>query len=587
VRIPIHGALFASFLAIVGLVVAFAVFLAGSGLRDEMRERFRTEIDHELGLLGELVRLKHDAPPDSLADALARYSGYRVTFIDTTGVVTGDSEVPTDSLIFVEDHSTRPEVLDAVGGDLGTSERISATVGEAFLYGARYIDTPRGRLVVRLAAPLDRIQSAVVRARRVVWGAGLLGAVTALIVAYFLTGLLSRPLIEISERASILARGDFSQRAPKMPGVTEMRQLSEAFNVLSDELQSRLNELAHERDEMQALIDTMAEGVVALTEDARVLRVNRAAVELLNVEDPLPYAPVDSLVRDPKLLEILNASVTRGLEAREFEIVGRHLIVSARPLESGGSVVTFLDVTEIRRLERVRRDFVANASHELKTPLTAIRGFAETLADAEPPEPLRGRFLESIRQNTVRLQRLVDDLLDLSKLESGSWQARAEAVSVAPVAEEVWEAALTEVAGGPVALEREVSFQVRGEAVAWCDSHSLDQILRNLYTNALRHLGDGEGVTTRIRRVDEMVEIEVIDDGEGISSEDLPRIFERFYRSEPARSRDAGGTGLGLSLVRHLVRAMGGEVSAESTVGQGTTVRFTLPLAEDDRKRVI
>jgi len=408
------------------------------------------------------------------------------------------------------------------------------------------------------------------------------------VVAYFLTGMLSRPLVELSERASVLARGDFAERAPDVRGVAEMQELSEAFNRLSDELRSRLSELSHERDEMQALIDTMAEGVVALTEDARVLRVNRAAVELLGVEDPLPYAPVDSLVREPRLLELLNVSVTRGLEAKEFETGGRNLIVSARPLESGGSVVTFLDVTEIRRLERVRRDFVANASHELKTPLTAIRGFAETLADDEPPEPLRTQFLDSIQKNTVRLQRLVDDLLDLSKLESGSWQARAEAVPVAPMADEVWDAALTEAAGGPGGLHEDIEFEVVGEAVAWCDPHSLDQILRNLYSNSLRHLGDGGRVSTRIRSKEGgLVEVRVRDDGEGIPAADLPRIFERFYRSDPARSRDAGGTGLGLAIVRHLVNAMGGTVSAESTMGRGTTIRFTLPLAEEDRTTAV
>ncbi len=350
-------------------------------------------------------------------------------------------------------------------------------------------------------------------------------------------------------------------------------RLGAALDALSGEIASHLSELARERDEMQGVIEHMAEGVVALTEDARVLRTNRAALELLGIPRPEPFVPIGSLVRQPEIRELLERSVVEPVEAREVEVGERHLLASSRLLAQGGAVTTFLDITEIRRLERVRRDFVANASHELKTPLTSIRGFAETLLDDDPPEALRLRFLEAIRNNTLRMQRLVDDLLDLSRLESGGWVAHPVDLDPAAVAREAWQSWVEE------ASRRGMRFEVVGDARVQADRHALMQIYGNLFENALRHTPDGGAIAVHIRPRDEQVEIEVSDTGEGIPSRALPRIFERFYRADPARDRSIGGTGLGLSIVRHLVRAGGGDVGAESELGKGTTIRFTLPAA--------
>ncbi len=327
---------------------------------------------------------------------------------------------------------------------------------------------------------------------------------------------------------------------------------------------------------MQALIDCMGEAVIALTEDARVLRTNRAAIDLLDFPDPVNFAPIGTLIRQPALRTLLETSVVRPFSAREVTLGDRHLLVAARTVDGGGSVVTFLDVTEIRRLEMVRRDFVANASHELKTPLTAMRGFAETLLESEPPEDLKRDFLTSIRNNTRRLQRLVDDLLDLSRLESGGWVAKEEVVDVAPVARDVW----SDLADG--AREKGIDLHLEGEALALADEQGLEQILKNLLDNAIRYT-PGEGrVTVEISEDELQVRVAVRDKGSGIPSASLSRIFERFFRVDPARSRAEGGTGLGLAIVRHLVHAMGGDVWAESELGQGTTVYFTLPRAREE-----
>jgi signal transduction histidine kinase len=237
-------------------------------------------------------------------------------------------------------------------------------------------------------------------------------------------------------------------------------------------------------------------------------------------------------------------------------------------------VTTLLDITELRRLEQVRRDFVANASHELKTPLTAIRGFAETLVEDEPPAALRRQFLLSIAANTLRLQRLVDDLLDLSRLEAGGWSAGRAVVDVADVVVDAWDLTVE-------AKQENRRFSLDGEASVLGDRDGLVQIFRNLLENAVRHTEDGGHIKVSVKATDEghTTRLEVKDDGEGIPARALPRIFERFYRADSSRARDFGGTGLGLAIVKHLVSAMGGEVGATSSLGKGTTIWFTVPTA--------
>jgi len=300
--------------------------------------------------------------------------------------------------------------------------------------------------------------------------------------------------------------------------------------------------------------------------------MNRSARALLELPDTLDFAPVDSIVRDHKLRSILEDAVIRPGNSDEVEINGRSLLVSSRALDLGGAVTTLLDISEIRRLEQVRRDFVANASHELKTPLTSIRGYAETLLDDEPPEELKHEFLNSIRQNTHRLEHLVEDLLDLSKLESGEWGSSGDLLDIKEIAQEAWEIVrYSKDKGG-------VDFVIDGDNSARGDHQGLFQVFRNLLENAARHTDIGGSIHISMARIEgSMVEVLISDDGEGIPAESLPRIFERFFRADSARARDFGGTGLGLAIVRHLISEMGGEVSAESQLGQGTTIRFTIP----------
>ncbi|HSE28300.1 MAG TPA: ATP-binding protein, partial [Gemmatimonadales bacterium] len=254
--------------------------------------------------------------------------------------------------------------------------------------------------------------------------------------------------------------------------------------------------------------------------------------------------------------------------------------LSGQPLPHGGGVVVLHDLTELRRLEAVRRDFVANVSHELKTPLTSISGYAETLLAETPDEPTRARFLETIASNARRMQRLVDDLLDLSRIESGRWQPRPAEVGVRAAAEEAWTGLAARRAG------RDLRFEVQaapGGEVIVADPDAIRQVLTNLFDNAIRYTPDGGRVRVTAAPEANGVAIAVQDSGQGIAPDHLTRIFERFYRVDASRSREEGGTGLGLAIVRHMVEAHGGRVEAESELGAGTTVTAWLPRLSPSR----
>ena len=401
--------------------------------------------------------------------------------------------------------------------------------------------------------------------------AGLLAVLVALAAAYMISIALTSPLVLLAKRARQFSEGDYSVRVPDAK-VTELQDVADAFNALTTELQSRFTELGHEREETQTLIDCMAEGVIALSEDARVVRMNRSARALLELPDIPDLSPISSVIGDNKLRSIMEDSVIRPGNSDEVEVNGRHLLVSSRALDPGGTVTTLLDISEIRRLEQVRRDFVANASHELKTPLTSIRGYAETLLDDDLPENLTLEFLTSIRKNSLRLEHLVEGLLDLSKLESGGWTGRRESVDTKEVAEEAWQVVRD------IKDKDGIAFDILGDFSVMGDREGLFHVFRNLLENSIRHTDSGGSINVSMALTqDSMVEVVISDDGEGIPNESLPRIFERFYRADSARARDFGGTGLGLAIVRHLVSEMGGEVVAESQLGQGTAVRFTVP----------
>lgn len=573
-RVRIFWPLLGSFLLVSGAALLLGETAVVGRLRSELFGLFRTEVRRELGLGREILARSDGLNPDSLAGFMTRSLSYRVSIISLDGEVIGDSDVGPGDLGNLENHADRPEVRAAIldTTDVGFATRRSATLGVRLLYGATRAEFGADEVVLRIAVPVDAIDESVSRLRRWLFGVGLFGIAVSALLATFLSLRISRPMARLAVGARRLADGRLDERVEPDSGFAEIDRVSVSFNRLAGELQARFDELSGEASDIQSLLDSIDEGIIALTDDARVQRINRAARSLLSLPEPIPFSPVGALIRQPEVRELIESAAVAPVRPTEVQVNDRFLVVASRARESGGALVTLLDITEIRRLEMVRSDFVANASHELKTPLTAMRGFAETLLEADPPPELRAGFLESIRDNSIRMQHLVDDLLDLSRLESGGWMANEDEVDAIELAREVWAEAFQDAAS-----ERGMKARFEGSALVLADERGLEQVFRNLFDNALRYGSEGGRIRVSAVQTGPLARISVSDDGSGIPAAVLPRIFERFFRADPARSRAEGGTGLGLAIVRHLVHAMGGEVGAESELGRGTTIRFTLP----------
>jgi two-component system phosphate regulon sensor histidine kinase PhoR len=554
------------------LAVAVLLFVAERSLRRDLVGDIERTLEREATLIREAL------PPDTGAwGEVVRRSAKgqthrRVTLVDAAGRVRADSDFPPGPLPAIENHADRPEIQAALAGRTGIATRRSETVGRAMLYVA----VPGGPGAIRVAADLSQVDEIVGRAEGAVLGAALLALLVGGVLALIAGRSIARPLTGITTAARAIAAGS----PPRFPrsGIPDIDALVQALRQMHRQLADRFDELRREQAETTALVESMVEGVIAADERGRTITANSAARRLLG------YDPLDSLPDLPQLFrakaarEVVDAVLAgTPVQDREVELDSRAVLLNARPLPAGGAVLVMHDLTELRRLEAVRRDFVANVSHELKTPLTSISGYAETLLSL-PPEPEMARvFLETILGNARRMQRLVDDLLDLSRIESGRWQPDRTEIDLAAAAREAW----TEVSARPQTRQIEFTVDVEPGAETLCaDLDAVRHVLTNLLENSLRHTPAGGAVACLARREGQGIAVAVRDNGAGISREHLPRVFERFYRADASRSREEGGTGLGLAIVKHLVEAHGGRVSAESERGQGTTVTCWFPAPE-------
>lgn len=426
------------------------------------------------------------------------------------------------------------------------------------------------------ATPTQSSDEMLAAIRRDIVIAGIASLLVGVVLAQVLARPVARPIEELRDVARGLAAGDLTQRPSHAIAGGEVGDLADALRRLAEQLDARLQLLHSEEALLVALTESLNEGVAAVDARQRVVRINETGRQLLRLKDAVPF-PADYLPRDRMLREALAGALAGTVAApSEIRVDDRTLSLTARPLPDGGAVLALYDLTPVRRLEAVRRDFVANVSHELRTPLTVIGGFVETLQDAELPPELRTQFLQMMEASVRRMQRIVDDLLDLSRIESGGWLPNPTELDVAALAAEITAPLERPAATKGVELRVEIA---PGAERLYADPTAARQILTNLAENALRHTPTGS-VTLLASPEDGGVWIGVRDTGVGIGAEHLPRIFERFYRADPARSREAGGTGLGLSIVRHLAEAHGGRVRAESTLQVGTTIQAWLPKAE-------
>ena len=511
----------------------------------------------------------------SLADIAAQEgqaAGARATVIDPTGKVLADSEADASTM---ENHALRKEFVAGLGGKVGEDERKSHTLGIPFLYVA----APISGGAVRLAYPLAEIEAANHQLRRALFWGSLTAFVFAVMVAAAASQYVARRLRQIVTFAEQVAAGDLTARIASTSG-DEIGQVAAALDKTARRVEESFVRVQTGQRELETLLNSMQDAVIAVGADGRVQWANHGMDRLL-LHAPRINAPLVDNVRDPDFLAAVQRAAREQVvtSARANTIAsGRILDVTAAPMPGGGAVAVLRDLTETERMEKTRRDFIANVSHELRTPLTSIQGYTETLLESPGEDNHLRDFLEIIRKNATRMARLTEDLLALARVESGEQRFDIQDVS----AEELLADALESFR--EVARTYEVDLQkengVAGKNVK-ADREAIHQVFSNLIENALKYAATGKRIVLGARAVAGGVEFYVRDFGPGISSEHLPRLFERFYRVDKARSRESGGTGLGLAIAKHIVLAHDGTIRAESELNHGSAFLFTLPLAPE------
>jgi two-component system phosphate regulon sensor histidine kinase PhoR len=576
-------------IGLVAAVVLVSGLLAERGLRSREIAGVERSLRERAGLVREQVAratLDSSSTPElqALATRAALSANARVTLIASDGTVVADSDVPAAELSGVQNHADRPEVQAALSGRVGRVSRRSTTVGRRLLYLAMPAISDGGG-VVRLAADLSEVEQAVDDLRRTLLVAGGIGVVAAIGFALALSHLTVRPLRRLSEAVAAIASGQLEQRASWRTR-DEVGRIAEGINRIAEELRGRLDEATAEKERLGAVLAGMADGVLVLDGKGRIVLANPRLREFFDVSGPVEGRIPLEVIRRADVDTALREARAGAPVVREIEEVGprgitlrMHAIGFPSQGERLGTVAVFHDTTELSRLETMRREFVANVSHELKTPLTAIQGYAETLAAGGVSPEKQRTFLGVILRHGKRLGALIEDILQLSRIESQKLELEIGPLDVAALARGV----LGDLDARLVQKKLTGTVESQGDPMAMADSRSLEQILLNLLDNAIKYTEDGGSITVRVDGRGPRLRVAVEDTGIGIPPSDQDRIFERFYRVDRARSREQGGTGLGLSIVKHLVQANGGDVFLDSRVDEGTRISFHLRKASPRR----
>lgn len=516
---------------------------------------------------------------------LGRRTGTRLTVIANDGLVLADSdELPAR----MDNHGQRPEVFEARQSGEATRIRFSRTLQKRMVYHALRV-THGGDVTgfVRVSLPYVRIDDKLAELRRLVLiGAGL-AALAALVLGFYFAKRFSDPIIRMIAAAEAISQGDFGRQIP-VSGDDEIGRLAEAVNRMGRSSAQRMAELTTDRNRLSKIFTGMVEGVIGVDVEQRIIHINQAAADLLGIQmNECLYKPIWTEVRADEI----RSALTQALETQDVvrsqmrrSAASDDLVVdiAAATLrdedgEPAGAVIVLHDISELAHLERVRRDFVANASHELKTPITAIQGLSETILDDEGMDrDTRQRFLERIHAQSLRLSTLISDLMTISRFEADEFEANLNRIDLAEVARRSVAEARPECVEKQLGLTLELpDHPVFIEA----DMQAISQLIDNLLDNAHHYTPSGGEIIVRLSTDSSHARLSIEDTGIGISPQYQQRIFERFYRVDKARSRGLGGTGLGLSIVKNIAEAHNGTVSVESQLGKGSTFTVTLPLA--------
>ncbi len=509
----------------------------------------------------------------------------RFTIIDLDGNVLGDTY---EEAAAMELHADRPEFIAALNGENGEATRYSRTLLREMMYVAIPV-WENGRIgkVIRASLPLERMRDSILPIfNRLIW-AGILSILIAMVVSYFVARRITSPLEEIRSGAERIARGEFRDQITHFR-ISELDSLADSMNLMARELQQRIATITNQRNEQQAVLASMVEGVLAVDTDEKILRINTAAARLFNCDSQTTVGQIiPAVIRNADLQEFIEELLEQQEAAeKDIKMIGldeRYIRVSGAPMRDSndnilGAVVVLNDISRLKKLETLRQEFVGNVAHEIKTPLTSIKGFVETLQGGalEQPEEAR-RFLDIIGRQADRLNVVLEDLLRLSKIERQ--REHSEIVLEKVNLRDILDGSVRDCETAAMEKAITVTLECEYEIIVLADPILLRQAITNLIDNAIKYSGDQTAVRVTATNGGDKIEISVADQGIGIADQHIPRLFERFYRVDKGRSRKAGGTGLGLAIVKHIVLAHNGIISVASRVDEGSIFTIELPVS--------
>jgi two-component system phosphate regulon sensor histidine kinase PhoR len=581
--------LFLSYLFIIFLALASVTWYTLRSLQDWHLGQKASDLELQALLLERHI-LENLAPEkrtiiDALCKKIGERASTRITVILPSGVVIADSkENPAN----MDNHRDRPELKKALSGHVGKSTRFSHTLEKKMMYtGIPIKENNQIVAVIRTSIPLTTIEQAINTIR----GKIAIGVVIVIGFAVMLSLLvsrsISRPIEEIKKWAGALADGNFRSMPPEAK-TEELGALSDALSHMAVQLRERIDTIMQQRNEIKATLTSMVEGVIAVDVEERVINLNQAAAQIFSCNpSEAKGRSIQEAIRNPQLHQFVKDVLSRQEPVEKIMVVhsdkerflNGHGTVLRDPNENQiGALIVLNDITRLRKLENIRREFVANVSHELRTPVTAIKGFVETLLDGKAEDPVEEeRFLNIINKHTSRLESIIEDLLNLSKIERED--ERDEIIFTEGKIIDVLSNAIEMCQDKADAKHIEIILSCPEDTIAKMDAQLLEQAMINLLDNALKYSEPGRSISIKASQTEDELIISVLDQGCGIDKKHLPRLFERFYRVDKARSRKLGGTGLGLAIVKHISQAHGGSVSVESSPGKGSTFRIHLPTA--------
>jgi two-component system phosphate regulon sensor histidine kinase PhoR len=579
--------LFPSYLLITLISLLAVSWYASEAMRQFFLDQTATDLKARAALLERQIKgLLSPLRPetiDTICKEAGRLSATRITVILPDGTVIGDSrETPR----LMDNHAKRPEIMTALTGQTGKSLRFSKTLMQRMLYVAAPIRDRQGIVaVLRTSLPATAVETEIRSIQLKIALGGCIIALLAAGISWVISRRISRPIEQMKKGAEQFAGGDLSHRLTS-PVTEEMAGLAEAMNQMAVQLDNRIETISRQRNQLETVLASMLEGVVAIDSDERIVSINRSAAQLFENEPAdCQGKSIEEVIRSPAMQQFIRRSLRTKSSSEEditvFQNEERVIDVKGSPLLDAnqhqiGTLMVFHDVTQLRRLENMRRDFVANVSHEIKTPLTAIKGFVETLQQGNVEKTHeKERFLGIIQKHVDRLNSIVEDLLTLSRIEQED-ERKAISVEESKI-DDVFKTAIQLCKAKAEEKKIRIDLDCEKDATATFDPALIEQALVNLLDNAIKYSDSQGSVTLKSHQQNYEVIISVQDLGIGIAKKHLPRLFERFYRVDKARSRNMGGTGLGLAIVKHIAQAHGGYVTVESKLGEGSRFRIHLP----------